>query len=309
MAANQIPLIIERLDKIVTEDRARKYPTAMVIKIIVILKIYGISYRSSKYFFNNHREFMELLDITDISDFRTLSYRSLRIDWRYINSAIVDIINPENDNAAIDSSIVKTCKDATAQRRRKSKKYKDLDSSWGYSTMGYEYGRKIHASIDTYSLSIMNWKITTASVYDKNIVFEMIDSLRDYNYILMAPAYDSSDVYDYIFENSHSVPVIDTNRRRGIINDRLTYNRKIGIELRKREYSRYKLRWEIERTFSILKEILGMEYVWYVRNRNYDNAIGLKVIAYNLIVMSNIEPGNIWEEDNAYRELTYVWTC
>jgi hypothetical protein len=34
------------------------------------------------------------------------------------------------------------------QRRRKSKKYKDPDSSWGYSTMGYEYGRKVHACMD-----------------------------------------------------------------------------------------------------------------------------------------------------------------
>jgi hypothetical protein len=278
---------MERLDKIVTEDRARKYSNTLIVKIIVILRIYGISYRSSKYFFNNHREFIELLNITDMPDFRTLSYRSLRIDWHYINSAIVDIINPENDNAAIDSSIVKTIKDSTAQRRRKSKKYKDPYSSWGYSTMGYEYGRKIHAVIDTDSLSIQEWKITTASVYDKNIAFEMIDSVRDYNYILMDAAYDSSDIYDYIFENSHSVPVIDTNRRRGIVEEKLTYNRKLGIELRKRESSRYKLRWEIERTFSILKLILGMEYIWYVRNRDYDAAIGEIIVAYNCIVMAN----------------------
>ena len=118
----------------------------------MVLRIYGISYRSSKYFFHNHREFTELLNITSIPDFRTLSYRSLRIDWHFINAAIIDIINPENDNAAIDSSIVRTCRDTTAQRRRKSKKYKDPDSSWGYSTMGYEYGRKVHASIDTDSL-------------------------------------------------------------------------------------------------------------------------------------------------------------
>ena len=78
----------------------------------------------------------------------------------------------------------------------------------------------------------------------------MIDSVRNYNYILMDAAYDSSDVYDYIFENTHAIPVIDTNRRRGIIEDRLTFNRKLGIALRKKEASRYKLRWEIERTFS-----------------------------------------------------------
>jgi hypothetical protein len=43
----------------------------------------------------------------------------------------------------------------------------------------------------------------------------MIDSVRDYNYILMDAAYDSSDVYDYVFENTNAVPVIDTNRRMG----------------------------------------------------------------------------------------------
>ena len=184
---------------------------------------------------------MELLNITDIPNFRTLSYRSLRIDWHYINSAIIDMTDPDNDNAAVDSSIVRTCRDTTAQRRRKNGKYKDNESSWGYSTMGYEYGRKLHAVMDTDSLSVMEWKMTTASVYDKNMEFEMIDSVGNYNYILMDAAYDSSDIYDYIFENTHSMPLIDTNRRRGIVENKLTYNRKLGIELRRKELSRYKL--------------------------------------------------------------------
>ena len=230
---------------------------------------------------------MELLSITDIPDCGTLSYRSLRIDWHLINSSIIDIINPYNDSAAVDSSIVKTCKDTTAQRRRKNRKYKDPESSWGYGTMSYEYGRKLPAVIDTDSLSVIEWKTTTASVYDKTMAFGMIDSVRNYNYILMGAAYDSSDVYDYIFENTQAMPVIDTNRRRGIIEDKLTYNRKLGIALRKKESSRYKLRWEIERTFSILKEILEMEYIWYVKHRNYDIAIGEIIVAYNCIVMAN----------------------
>ena len=98
------------------------------------------------------------MSITDIPDFRALSHRSLRIDWHYINSSIIDIINPYNDSAAVDSSIVKTCKDTTAQGRRKNGKYKVPESSWCYGTMGYEYGRKVHASIDTDSLSVMEWK-------------------------------------------------------------------------------------------------------------------------------------------------------
>lgn len=54
----------------------------------------------------------------------------------------------------------------------------------------------------------------------------------------------------------------------------------------------YSLRWEIERTFSILEEILQGENIWYTRDRSYDNAIGLKIIAYNLMVISNTETGD-----------------
>ena len=58
--------------------------------------------------------------------------------------------------------------------------------------MSYEYGRKTHATINTGSLSVIDCKITIASVYDKNIVFGIIDSVRHYNYILMIPLYNSS---------------------------------------------------------------------------------------------------------------------
>lgn len=43
--------------------------------------------------------------------------------------------------------------------------------------MCYEYGRKKRAVIDTDLLSIQGWKITTASVYGKNTVFEIINAV------------------------------------------------------------------------------------------------------------------------------------
>ena len=37
---------------------------------------------------------------------------------------------------------------------------------------------------------------------------------------------------------------------------------------------------------------MGSENIWYASNRDYDNIIGLNVITYNLMVISNIELGN-----------------
>ena len=81
--------------------------------------------------------------------------------------------------------------------------------------MDYEYGRKLHAALDIDSVSVNDWRITIASVYDKNMAFEMIDSVGDFRCILM-DAYGPSDIYDSIFENTHAISVIDTNRRRVI---------------------------------------------------------------------------------------------
>ncbi len=73
---------------------------------------------------------MNLVGIRKIPDFRTLSYRALGIDWHEINAGIIDLIESNGENAAIDSFIVKTCKLTTSQGRRKSGKYKDPESSW-----------------------------------------------------------------------------------------------------------------------------------------------------------------------------------
>ncbi len=67
----------------------------------------------------------------------------------------------------------------------------------------------------------------------------------------------------------------------------MAFNRKQGIITREKEGFRYKLRWKIEKTFSILEEILGSNNAWYVPNRDYDVAIGMKTVAYNLVVLIN----------------------
>ncbi|WP_241761869.1 hypothetical protein [Thermoplasma acidophilum] len=36
---------------------------------------------------------------------------------------------------------------------------------------------------------------------------------------------------------------------------------------------------------------MNAENIWYVKNRDYDTADGLKAIAYNLMIVSNIRTG------------------
>lgn len=68
---------------------------------------------------------------------------------------------------------------------------------------------------------------------------------------------DSSDIYEYLFNNTESSPIIGTNSKRGIIDERLNHARKNGIEIRRKEAAKYSLRRENYRTFEILEDILG----------------------------------------------------
>ena len=273
-----------------------------ILKILILLQIFNISYRSSGIFLENHREYTELIGITDIPSFQTLSRRSRSFDLHAINTEIESLYSM-NEIAAFDSFMIHTCKQSTAERRMKYRNYKDPLSGWSKTTKGWSYGRKCHMSIDVDSLLINEWIVTKGNIHDSSVAHELIDSVRNYRYILTDSAYDISEIYDYIFENAHSLPVIDTNKRRGIINDRLTVNRRIGTELRNEYSSMYSMRWEIERTFSILEEIMGSENIWYGSNRDYDNIIGLKAIAYNLMVISNIELGY------SRREIMKIVSC
>jgi len=40
------------------------------------------------------------------------------------------------------------------------------------------------------------------NIHDSKIVYNMIDSIRDFSYILTDSAYDTLDIYDYIFEKA-----------------------------------------------------------------------------------------------------------
>ena len=64
----------------------------------------------------------------------------------------------------------------------------------------------------------------------------MIYSVRNYGYMHTDSVYSTSKIYDYIFANTHSLPVIDINKRGDVVNEGLTVSRRIGIELIK-EYS------------------------------------------------------------------------
>jgi len=101
--------------------------------------------------------------------------------------------------------------------------------------------------------------------------------------------------YNIILEKTSAIPVIDINPRRGSRkpSPKDSLNRWIMKNLRIKYASVYKDRWEIERVNSNLKSMFffSLEYVYYVPNRHYREAVGIKVLAHVLVTFGNISAG------------------
>ena len=125
MPTKHIPLIMEIIDNIVSpDDRRRKYSDRQILKILVLLQIYGISYRSARIFLINHEEYLRMIRISEIPSFQTLSRRARKFDLHAINREIV-FLHSMKECAAIDSFMIHTCKYSTAMRRKYWGSYRD----------------------------------------------------------------------------------------------------------------------------------------------------------------------------------------
>ena len=140
MPSQQIPLIMEIIDKIVSpDDRKRKYTDRQIVKLLIVLQIFNISYRSARIFLTSHEKYLRMIGIKEIPSFQTLSRRARMIDIHAVNNEITTLYSIESI-AAIDSFMIHTCKHSTAMRRKAWNNYKDPVSGWSKTTKGWSYG-------------------------------------------------------------------------------------------------------------------------------------------------------------------------
>ena len=86
--------------------------------------------------------------------------------------------------SVMDSIMLRICKHSAPMRRKAWNNYKDPVLGWLNSIMGWFYGRKCPMEIDIYSLMIIEWMVTKENIHDSNVSHDMVDSVRNFSYIL-----------------------------------------------------------------------------------------------------------------------------
>lgn len=72
MPDKRIPLIIDIIENIVSPDSMRRaYSDRQILKVLILLQIFGISYRSSRIFLTNHEVYLTMIGLKEIPSFQT----------------------------------------------------------------------------------------------------------------------------------------------------------------------------------------------------------------------------------------------
>ena len=71
MSEKHIPLIMEIIEKIVSsDDRKKKYTDRHIVKTLIVLQIFNISYRSARTILTNHEEYIRMAGLRRYQAFR-----------------------------------------------------------------------------------------------------------------------------------------------------------------------------------------------------------------------------------------------
>ena len=161
-----IYLISDILDVISSDsikDNRFKFSDQQILRIMVLKEIKGLSLRDVvKELYSNElsRTFCKLSD--EIPSIETLSYRTSQMDFNALIEKVIMLYElstgHEIKSSAVDSTVVKPCKDHRAQLQRKQHKYTDKNASWTKTTKDkWEYGYKAHISCDTETSLVLNY--------------------------------------------------------------------------------------------------------------------------------------------------------
>ena len=103
MPSQQIPLIMEIIDNIVSpDDRKRKYTDRQILKVLIVLQLFNISYRSARIFLTSHEKYLRMIGIKEIPSFQTLSRRARMIGLLMAQYQYVGFIDADGSLAPHD---------------------------------------------------------------------------------------------------------------------------------------------------------------------------------------------------------------
>ena len=277
-----------------TRRRPRTFSLTQILSILVIKEFSQQSFRSIGSWFHQHPEYLLLCGLDRCPSFQTLSYRCTRMDYHgliRLSLFVFRITQPLYRFfriGAVDGIIVKPCKAHRAQGTLY--KHRDPNAYWIASTKQlFEFGYKVVLGCDAVSGLIQGYRFFTQNVSEMVGLRALMSCFKTFSYLLLDAAYDSIYCFCLLRKETAVLPIIDINRRTTGKDPSENDNsiRWLMKSIRAQYKALYRKRWEKKRINNVLESQFTMEFIYYTRNRYYEQAVGIKILSYNIQVICN----------------------
>lgn len=291
------------LDKVHQKERKnnagrKAFDVVLMFKIMILQSMYNLSDDDMEYQIMDRLSFMRFLDLdlgSKIPDAKTIWLFRERLK----NANLVESLFYEFDQCLrsngftakkgqiIDASIVKAPIQRNSKEENKAikegkadelswkdnkRRQKDIDASWTQKNGKSYFGFKNHIQVDNKHKLIREYKATTASVHDSNVMIDVLDPNNSNAEVYADSAYRSEEHEKELTELGY----ISKIHRKGHTKKPLTTIEKNGNR------TKSKTRCRVEHVFGCMQQKAGDLVIRTVGFARATTKIGLRNLAYNM---------------------------
>ena len=274
------------------------YDRLMLFKMLVLCRLYHLSAEALEFQVNDRRSFQDFLDLEphhEVPDATTVRLFAKYLMengtmpklFAHFHARLAQAGLVLNDGKIIDASIV----DAPIQRNsreentqikngdvpedwsRAKSRQKDVDATWTMKHGKSLFGYKNHVKVDAGSKLIDHYVVTTASVHDGTMVWDLLTD-EDKGQELDA---------DKAYDNAHTKKGVRLAKMKYRVLKQARRNKPLTARQKRYNTGRSKVRARVEHVFGTIDKQLGGLHVKCIGLNRATFQVGLTNLCYNLL--------------------------
>lgn len=279
------------------------YDRLMLFKMLVLCRLYHLSAEALEYQVNDRRSFQEFLDLEpqhEVPDATTVRlFAKYLVEngtmpklFAHFHARLAQAGLVLNDGKIIDASIV----DAPIQRNSRDEngqikngdvpedwsqaktRQKDVDATWTKKHGKSFFGYKNHVKVDAGSKLIDHYVVTTASVHDGTVVWDLLTE-QDKGQELDA---------DKAYDNAHTKKGVRMAKMKYRVLKQARRNKPLTERDKRYNTGRSRVRARIEHVFGAMNKQLGGLQVRSIGLARASFQVGLTNLCYNFLRTLNL---------------------
>jgi IS5 family transposase len=274
------------------------YDYILMFKILILQRYYNISDEQTEYLILDRLTFMRFLGLTlanTVPDHNTIWLFREKLTEKNLISELFDLFAQQmamlgliaNQGSIVDATFVEAPKQRNTRQENKEikenktperfkensnvERHKDVDARWTQKDGVNHFGYKNHVKVCRKSKLIEKYKVTDASVYDSNMLQDLIDETNYFHEMWGDSAYNTKSNNKQLEEKSIT-PQFNEKGARYV---------KLTPEQFESNRVKSKIRARVEHVFGFIEKSMKGSYLYTIGIKRATTVVGLMNLTYN----------------------------